>query len=484
MHHGLWRKFDQACNRAYPFVKQWVDGVREQNQSHQAQREALIAQVQAWTQALPEQPDWKQVQRDLQQFNDQWRHGGHLSEKAFQQIQPAWKAAIKAAEAPWHAAVKANIAQRKALIEQAKALGAQSPLPVAEIKALQQTWQTVSQQMPIERRLSQKLWESFRQPLDEAFARSPKPARGAPRSGSAAPSAPLNAHEQQVMAAIQALDDAIAARDAARIQAAREALQVALHPPAASASAIPATPPTEAPAVAEGEASPEGAAESADTAEAPKPAAAPAKPLIAVRGDDRHKAVRAEVPGAGPRGQGARPGKPMGRGQRDGGREGGRDDRAPRGPRLSDTVFHAQRQIQEKADKALRQLSAQAHGEHLHELMQAWKGRDPQAVPPAKQLGKSLTASQWQAWQAAVAAAPQAAPVTQWVRLDMAAGLPTPAQEQDARRAYQLQLLTQRQAPSPEQTWAEDVAKLLASEHTEAGERRLQDALKVLLGRR
>jgi hypothetical protein len=345
---------------------------------------------------------------------------------------------------------------------------------VAEIKVLQQTWQTVSQQVPIERRLSQKLWESFRQPLDEAFARSPKPARGAPRSGGSAAPAPLNAHEQQVMAAIQALDDAIAARDAARIQGAREALQVALNPPAASTSPGPISSPTEAHDSTVGDAM----AEDATPSEAVKPANAPPKPLVAVRGDDRHKAVRAEIPGAGARGLGARSGKPMGRDP------GSRDDRAPRGPRLSDTVFHAQRQVQEKADKALRQLSAQAHGEHLHELMQAWKGRDAQVVPAAKLLGKSITASQWHAWQAAVAAAPQDVPTTQWVRLDMAAGLPTPAHEQEARRAYQLQLLTQRHARSPEQTWAEDVAQLLASEHTEAGERRLREALKVLLSRR
>ncbi|MEN9321890.1 MAG: hypothetical protein RL039_1703, partial [Pseudomonadota bacterium] len=45
----------------------------------------------------------------------------------------------------------------------------------------------------------------------------------------------------------------------------------------------------------------------------------------------------------------------------------------------------------------------------------------------------------------------------------------------------QLQLLTQRNAAMPAETWAQDVATVLASAHEEAAARRLQNALKVLL---
>ncbi len=486
VHHGLWRKFDQACNRAYPFVKSWLGEIKEQNQSHLAQRESLIQSVQDWTAKLGDAPDWKQVQRDLNQFVEQWRHCGHLNEKAFSQILPRWKAALKAAEAPLQAVTRDNIAERKRLIDEAKALSEQTPLPIDAIKDLQSRWQQVSQHIAIDRRLSQKLWEAFRQPIDEAFARNPKPARHAARPA-AGSRAPLSPHEQAVMAATQALEQAIAERDAARIQAARDALQAALRPPAAQAA------PTAAPApamqaaaeagdvadVTEGEAAPAATqaaemSEAAPAAEAPvvKPAPAPApKRVVAVRGDDRHKTERAAT-------EGHRRDRPQGPG-----RAFGRDGEA-RGPRLSDAVFGAQRQALEKADKAMRMLSAQAHGEHLRQLMHSWQARDAEQLPSAKELGKGLESAKWQAWKTAVASPAKAVDATPWIRLDIAAGLPTPASDQAQRRAYQLQLLTQRHAATPEQTWPDEVAKVLASAHSEAGEKRLQDALKVLLARR
>jgi ATP-dependent RNA helicase SUPV3L1/SUV3 len=47
----------------------------------------------------------------------------------------------------------------------------------------------------------------------------------------------------------------------------------------------------------------------------------------------------------------------------------------------------------------------------------------------------------------------------------------------------QLQLLTKRHAPSPQETWGEDVAKVLATPHDSGAARRLQNALKALLRR-
>ena len=67
------------------------------------------------------------------------------------------------------------------------------------------------------------------------------------------------------------------------------------------------------------------------------------------------------------------------------------------------------------------------------------------------------------------------------LRLEMAAEVPTPADHIDARRALQLQLLTRRNDPSPQETWQQDVAKVLQSGSDEASARRLQNALKSLL---
>ena len=52
-----------------------------------------------------------------------------------------------------------------------------------------------------------------------------------------------------------------------------------------------------------------------------------------------------------------------------------------------------------------------------------------------------------------------------------------------SRRALQLQLLTRRHEAPPAQTWAQDVAQVLAGPFDAAAARRLQAVLKVLLKR-
>ena len=65
--------------------------------------------------------------------------------------------------------------------------------------------------------------------------------------------------------------------------------------------------------------------------------------------------------------------------------------------------------------------------------------------------------------------------------LEIAAVVPTPADQLSARRALQLQLLTRRNEPAPGQTWERDAAQVLASAADDAQARRLQNALKVLM---
>ena len=72
-------------------------------------------------------------------------------------------------------------------------------------------------------------------------------------------------------------------------------------------------------------------------------------------------------------------------------------------------------------------------------------------------------------------------PAEPLLRLEMAAEVPTPAEQLDARRALQLQLLTRRHEAPPTDTWAQDVARVLAGSFDAAAARRLQATLKVLL---
>ena len=156
-----------------------------------------------------------------------------------------------------------------------------------------------------------------------------------------------------------------------------------------------------------------------------------------------------------------------------------------RGPRLGDEAFRAQREAMERAEQTMRKLAAQAHGEAVTMLLQAWEKRDPSALPSLQALGQQVNAGQRSSWTQALAAMPEAGTQEQaadlLVRLEIASQLPTPAEHQEARRAMQLLLLTQRHAAPPAQTWQQDLTRLLACQHEAGLARRLQAVLKMFL---
>ncbi|PUE10641.1 hypothetical protein B9Z33_09290 [Limnohabitans sp. T6-20] len=529
--HALWKRFDAACNEAYKAVLAWLEQMKKDSAEHRAQRVALLDEVKAWTLANAESDDWRAQLRALHQFADRWRNAGHLSEKAFGEMQSQWKAVLKAAAVRLEAAQKASVERRQALINEAREVGAAPALRVDAVKALQQRWQVEAQSVPLDRKTEQKLWEVFRAPLDEAFQR-----KGTDRQASAAP---LSARDRAVIDASKALDEANAGGDASKIRAAMAALDAALRgqaqeaqaaqvaPAAAPAKASVPAPDASAPDAAEPDAAapaqenaedatpvaqndaaasadaPEVTAESADAteAEAEAPVAPvappkPAKPVVAVRGDDRPGQKKTEAAPAGrrdgrPGERGARPGGDRGPGrpgERGGDRFGdrgprgeGRDFREDRGPRLGDAAFRAQREAMERAEMSLRKLAAQAHGETLTRLMTAWQDRQADALPSAQELGRAINAATRQAWAQAVSAQAKTPAATALLRLEMAAEVPTPADKLSERRMLQLQLLTQRNRPGPRETWGQDVAQVLSGPHEEATARRLQNVLKNLL---
>ena len=504
--HALWKRFDAACNNAYKVVQAWLDKIKHEASEHRAQRLALIEEVKAWGEANAQNADWRAHLRALHQFGDRWRSAGHLSEKAFAELQPLWKQALHNAAAPLEDAQKASTARRQALIAEAEQLGAAPLLRVDAVKALQHSWQTEAQSVPMDRRIEQKMWEAFRKPIDEAFSRKTS-------SREHVSNAPMSAHDRMVLEASNALKEANASGDVQKIKAAMAALDAALKGQAkANAEVVaapkaveltgpetdPAAPESAAAETASGETSTaennavETETPSIETAEPVKPveASKPARPLVAMRGDDRpgqKKSVPAPAGRGGPGdrrdGKGAPRSDRGGFGDKNGGRfdRGDRPEREDRSPRLGDAAFRAQRDAMEHAEMALRKLAAQAHGESLTHLLAAWEKRQADLVPTAQDLGRNVNAAARAAWSQAVSQAPAATAGEAILRLEMAAEVPTPAENLNERRALQLQLLTRKNQPGPEQTWALDVTAVLSSTHDPKVARRLQNALKNLL---
>ena len=553
--HGLWKRFDHACNEAHKVVEVWLEKIKADAAENRAQRLALLAEVDAWADAnrTALDADWKGFQRILMQFSDRWRNAGHLGEKAFAELQPLWKVAIARAAAPLEAVQEENLALRRAMVDEAQVLGAAPELRIDAVKSLQQRWQRLAQGVPLDRRLEQKLWDAFRRPIDEAFNRKTAEREQA--------QAQLGARDRAVIEVSKALQLANASNDAQRIRQAMADLDAALRgqlqaradeqaasaqlqEAAALTTAVQApghdadAPPTLAPELLSNAVPPADAdtvlpdaaevgteplqvtldaqdATSSVPAVETAPAEAPAKPLVrpvvvARRGDDRPGQQREAAPAAGTRRggerggpgarDGARSGAPRGPGSRSDGpgdgrgfgrgsddRRGGRFDSpesAP--PRLGDAAFRAQREALEGAEQVLKRMAVQAHGEVLVQLLAAWEQRDPEAVPAAQALGSKQAAgarAQWRTVLASGASAQPQAAEEALLRLEMAAEVPTPAEFVDARRAFQLKLLTRRNDPAPAQTWAQDAATVFASSHEPGHARRLQAAFKVLLRR-
>ena len=532
--HGLWKRFDDACNEAYKVVEAWLEKVKAESAEHRAQRLALIEEVNAWAAANPValDDDWKGFNRLLHQFGDRWREGGHVGEKMFAELQPLWKAAIDKAAAPLEALQKQSLATRHALIDEARALGAEPVLHIDAVKTLQQRWQAETHVVPLERRQEQKLWDAFRKPIDEAFNRKTAEREKA--------DAALGERDRTVLDAAKALEAANAAGDAQLIRSAMSALEAALRGQAqakAAQAALPTpeenesnkalapvdtaqvaintevkTEPLEAPSGQEVSAATEPVEASAEleSAEPAEPVAPPAppkaapRPVVAVRGDDRPGMKKTEpapmMRGGkfGDRKDGGREGaRDASRGPRDASFAGRPDDRAPRrdardarplaagpwqeAPRLGDSAFRAQRDALEHAQLALRKLAAQAHGEALTQLLGAWEQRAADQMPSLQELGSRVTATGRGNWSKALAQAPAGDASTALLRLEMAAEVPTPAEHLSARRLLQLQLLTKRNDPAPAQTWGQDTAAVLTSQFDAGVARRLQNVLKVLL---
>lgn len=517
--HALWKRFDEACNDAHKVVEAWLEKVKADAAEHRNQRLALIEEVKAWAadNRVAKDDDWKGFNRVLHQFADRWRDGGHVGEKVFAELQPLWKEAFGTAAEPLETMQKTSLARRQAMIEEANVLGAAPVLRIDAVKALQQRWQAEAQGVPLDRKHEQKLWDAFRKPIDDAFNRKTAEREKA--------DAALSGRDRAVLDAAKALDAANASGDAQTIRAAIAALEAALRGQAQAVAAATeanlesnkaqalvksgehaieseATQPAAVDSGAEAAAEP--AAEAAP-AEPPAKPAKPVRPVVAMRGDDRPGMKKAEPMPAGRGGKfGDRKDGPRGpsRDSRSGDRPNDRsNDRGPRpdarggdrfgdrpayedrGPRLGDAAFRAQREALEKADFALRKLAAQAHGEALTQLLTAWEKRDASQVPSTQDLGGRVSPAIRTVWSQAVAAAPNGDAGEALLRLEMAAEVPTPADQINARRALQLQLLTKRNDPTPAQTWGQDAARVLAAAFDAGQARRVQTVLKVLLKR-
>jgi len=495
--HALWKNFDEACNQAYKIVETWIEKIKVESNTHKLQRLALIKELELWSTNNPValDDDWKGFNRLLHEFSDRWRDAGHVGEKEFTELQIIWKNALKVASVPLEAIQATSLLKRQEMIRSSQELSSAENLQISAIKALQLAWQSEAISIPINRKQEQKLWDAFRYPIDEAFNRK--------KAESEKEIIALGEHDRLVLDASKELEVANKSEDSLKIKTAMQFLEVALRGQAIAKSVISEEAVLPPPVVqlnsddispVQSEDVPPvlneiGDVNSVDTIERPNSQqdVKVIKPVIAMRGDDRPGMKKSEpvLPD-----KHRKPSKfNVAEGQKFGSdrftastKLGNRQDSDYKIlPRLGDTAFRAQRNALEQAQQMLRKLNEQAHGDSINKVLDAWKNRDEQEIPSAKDLGPRVNSAQRLSWTKALSLSPKGTSDNHLIRLELATEIPTPARFLDSRRAFQLQLLTQRNAPGPKETWVEDIKGVLTSLYDEEAGLRFQKVLIRLL---
>jgi hypothetical protein len=168
-----WDKFRVATSKAYEPVrahKKSMAKVREHNAAAKAQQitemKELLAQVD-W-----ETVDWKAVEQLRREAWTRWRAAGPVNRKAAEKLSEQNAAVMKELDNRLAEARGREQRRRAALTEQATGLqGKPFPGVLADIRALQERWNSERLGVVLPRKIEEETWQTFRGALNAVFAK-------------------------------------------------------------------------------------------------------------------------------------------------------------------------------------------------------------------------------------------------------------------------------------------------------------------------
>jgi hypothetical protein len=204
--HSLWHRFDKALTIAFQPVAAAQAELKAQRQQNLAQREALLAALEAVpapgeanaendsttagdgaaaAEAAARPGSWKDLLSTLDRFHHAWRQLGPAQHTvphgALNALMKRHDAAVARLEAPLQAVRAQAAARREQLIAQAQALvpteGAAAPRQVRDandaahrVRDLQAAWAEQARALPLARNVERALWDRFKAATDAVFA--------------------------------------------------------------------------------------------------------------------------------------------------------------------------------------------------------------------------------------------------------------------------------------------------------------------------
>ncbi|MFM7461974.1 MAG: DUF349 domain-containing protein, partial [Burkholderiales bacterium] len=173
----LWLRFDGALKHAYLPVDAQLAKLKAMRQENLQARQALLTKLAeeatAVIAAVP--PDWRAATRALDHFQTEWRKLGPVEHtvphKAQKVLLEKMQITQEMLETPLAEARRIEAAQREKLVEQAKALAADSSQrdTIAKVRALQAEWQQHARSLPLARQQENRLWADFKAATDAVF---------------------------------------------------------------------------------------------------------------------------------------------------------------------------------------------------------------------------------------------------------------------------------------------------------------------------
>ncbi|HHJ19175.1 MAG TPA: DUF349 domain-containing protein, partial [Gammaproteobacteria bacterium] len=169
--NAQWKQFDEACSAAYALCQSHYDEEAKKRQQHLAQRVRLCEQMEAFEKETDwSSPDWRSIDKQYNQFRNQWRQSGAVARKDWKAIFERYKKAEAALESHVENERRVNLQRRQGLIEKLEGLKDHEDLAEAiqAAKDAQRAWQPT---VMARRSEEQKMWKRFRAAADAIFDR-------------------------------------------------------------------------------------------------------------------------------------------------------------------------------------------------------------------------------------------------------------------------------------------------------------------------
>ena len=164
-----WQRFNQAALIAYEPCREYFEAQARLRAENAEKRKHVLERLRAFeSQQTGEHPDMRAIAAVLYEAPLEWRRFGPVERRAIRAIEEEFDASLARLRGRLEAWQAQNTADKKALIERAKALldkpdGREA---VEGVKALQHQWGDIG---PAARNVEQSLWHEFREQCDNVF---------------------------------------------------------------------------------------------------------------------------------------------------------------------------------------------------------------------------------------------------------------------------------------------------------------------------